>query len=122
MRPSWRAASIACIWLTGCGTEPPLQRSEAWGADLRRTSQVLIMGIQIEAGEVSGSGTLAHLTNIDTHDLTVTGALIGDSLHLRYDRPNGASFRFRGRYATQGLLGYLLDAEFDSLAVSFRRL
>jgi hypothetical protein len=113
---------MGCIWLTGCGTEPPIQRSEAWSADLRSTSQVLIMGIRIESGEVTGAGTLAHLTNIDTHDLAVTGALVGDSLHLTYNRPNAPSFRFRGRYAAQGLLGYLLDAEFDSVAVAFRRL
>ena len=122
MRRWWRAAPMGCLWLMGCGTEPPLQRNEAWSADLSRTSQVLIMGIHIEDGAVTGAGTLSHLTNIDSQDLEVTGTLVGDSLHLRYDRSNAMAFRFRGRYAAQGLVGYLLGAEFDSISVAFRRM
>ena len=80
------------------------------------------MELDFGANGIHGSGALSHLTNIDSHSLTISGTAAGDSLHLTYQRTSLAPFRFAGRYAPQGLIGFLLDAEFDSVAVLFRRL
>lgn len=111
-----------CLGAAACGVEPSVRRTESWSADLTDTDQVLIMALDFSAKGVRGSGALSHLTNVDSYALTIDGTATGDSLHLTYRRASFGSFRFQGRYAPQGLIGYLLDAEFDSVAVMFRRL
>jgi len=108
--------------MLGCATEPGVRRTESWSADLGATDQVLLITLDFDANAVSGSGTLTHLTNIDVQALTLSGTLRGDSLYLTYERPGKSQFQFGGRYAPQGLIGYLDGAEFDSVAVLFRPL
>jgi hypothetical protein len=114
--------TILATGAAACGVEPSVRRTESWSADLTASDQVLIMAIDFDAAQVSGNGALSHLTNVDTQVLIISGTTAGDSLHLAYQRANLGPFRFAGRYAPQGLIGYLFDAEFDSVAVLFRRL
>jgi len=99
-------------------TEP--RATERWAADLVATRQVLIMTFQRHGSEISGTATLASLTNPGGEALTLTGTRSDDSLKITYRRQSADAFRFRGRYAGPGLVGVLDGAEFVELSVAFR--
>jgi hypothetical protein len=106
--------------VVSCANSAEPDGSERWAADLTASRQVLFMTLQRSGSAVSGTGTLASLTNPGGAALTVTGTRHADSLSVSYHRPPGDAFRFDGRYTGQGLVGVLDGAEFVRVAVSFR--
>ena len=93
---------------------------ERWVADLTTTRQVLFMTLERSGSEVTGTASLASLTNPGSEPLTLTGTRLADSLRITYRRQGGDPFTFSGRYVGPGLGGVLHGAEFVQLAVAFR--
>ncbi|HEX6048129.1 MAG TPA: hypothetical protein VFZ21_02635 [Gemmatimonadaceae bacterium] len=107
------------LGMAACGSTEP-GSTERWAADLVATGQVLIMTFRGYGSEVSGTATLASLTNPGGEALTLTGTRSDDSLKIMFRRQDADAFRFRGRYAGPGLAGVLDGAEFVELPVAFR--
>jgi hypothetical protein len=118
-----RATTVAVAVILGtamCDSAAEPDDSESWVADITSRQQVLFMTFRRNGTELTGSGTLAALTNVGGETLTLTGTRTTDSLTVTFRRNVGNSFRFAGRYIGPGITGVLDGAEFVQVNVSFR--
>ena len=117
-----RAAAIPLAFVlstTTCKSSVAPAGTERWAADLAN-QRVLFMTIQVRGADVSGTGTLAALTNPGGEPLTLTGTRRADSLSITYRRQTADPFHLVGRYTGPGIVGVLDGAEFVQASVSFR--
>ena len=116
------AAAVLTLTLTvpACRSGTDADGTERWAADLASNRQVLFMTLQRQGSTVSGSGTLASLTNPGGESLRVSGVRVGDSLRVTFNRALANPFQFAGRYTGPGIVGVLDGAEFARLSVAFR--
>ena len=114
------AAASVIFSTASCRDSTGPRTGESWVADLASSRQVLFMQLTRNGTTVSGSGTLASLTNPGGETLTLAGTRSADSLRITYGRASAEPFRFVGRYAGPGLEGVLDGAEFVQVRVAFR--
>ena len=111
---------VLILAATTCRSGIEAGSHESWAADLVARQQVLFMTLERRDSDVTGTGTLASLTNPGGESLTITGTRRADSLSVTYRRQSADPFRFVGRYTGPGIVGVLHGAEFVQVAVSFR--
>ena len=106
---------------TAC-SGPSANTREIWAADLA-TDLLLIMTLDFQDSEITGTGLLAPLGSPGGDPLTITGTRTADTLDIHYQRGQAAPLRFQGWYTLNGTLlaGTLHGGAFNQQAVTFRR-
>jgi len=114
------ALSLAC-W--ACGNVQTPHSEESWLAQLLQSQQLLRMEFRQTGDHLSGSATLARLTEPGAEALTVVGTQQADTLDISFARSGVPSFRFLGWFVSNRtrITGTLTGAEFTDVAVLFHK-
>lgn len=117
-----RRLGLLVLLGTACGVDRS-SGTELWAADLLSTQQILFMRLEQNGGELNGTALLSYINAPTGESLTLTGTRLADTLEITYRRQDGPAFGFRGWYIAGGavITGRLDGAEFDDVALSFRK-